>query len=58
MENMVIDDRLLPPHPPPPPSDFIVDRPKALFCFDSLVFLDAVCGYNLLFLLHIKIENM
>ena len=36
--------------PPLPPSTFITVRPKA----DSLVVLDVVCGYVLLFLLDIK----
>ena len=30
---------------------------RRLFCFDSLVVLDVVCGYVLLVLLDIKIEN-
>ena len=31
--------------------------PRRLFCFGSLVVLDVVCGYVLLFVLDIKIEN-
>ena len=31
--------------------------PRRLFCFGSLLGLDVVCGYVLLFLLDIKIKN-
>ena len=31
--------------------------PSRLFCFGSLVVLDMVCGYVLLFLFDIKIEK-
>ena len=37
-----------------PPSNFIAGH---LFCFGSLVVLDVVCGYSLIFLLDITIEN-
>ena len=33
------------------------DVPRRIFCFDSSVVLDVMCGYVLLFLLDIKIEN-
>ena len=38
------------------PSNFITGRPKAALYFGSLVVLDVVCGYVLLFLLDIKID--
>ena len=43
---------------PTTPSNFSTGRlPRQLFCFGSLVVLDVVCGYVLLFFLDIKIEN-
>ena len=44
-------------HSPKSPSNFIAGHPKAALLFCSLVVLDVVCGYVLLFLLDIKIEN-
>ena len=40
---------------PPPPVILVLAAPR--WCFGSLVVLDVVCGYVLLFLLDIKIEN-
>ena len=41
---------------PPTPVILLLAVPRRLFCFGSLVVLDVVCGYFLLFLLDIKIE--
>ena len=42
---------------PLPPSSFIACRPKTALLFGSLVVLDVVSKYGVLFLLDIKIEN-
>ena len=38
-------------------SNFLLAVPRQLFCFDSLVDLDVVCGYFFLFVFEMKIEN-
>ena len=40
-----------------PPVILLLAVPRRLFCFGSMVVLDVVYGYVLLFLLDIKIEN-
>ena len=39
-----------------PPSNLLLAVPTRLFCFGSLVVLDVVCRYLLLFVLYINIE--
>ena len=46
---------ILSPHPPP--VILLLTVPTLLFCFGPFVVLDVVCGYVLLFLFDIKIEN-
>ena len=43
--------------PPPPLVIILLSVPRRLFCFGSLVVLDVVCNYVLLFVLDIKNEN-
>ena len=43
---------------PPPPVILLLAAPRRLFCFGSLVVLDVVCGYVLLFLLDMKIKKI
>ena len=50
------DCKLVYPSPPPPVIP-LLGVPRRLFCFGSLVVLDVVCGYVLLILSNIKIEN-
>ena len=39
-----------------PPAILLLAAPRRLFCFGSLVILDVVCRYLLLFLLYINIK--
>ena len=50
-------DRKLVEDLPTSPVIKLLDVPRRLFCFGSFVGLDVVCGYVLLFLLGIRIEN-
>ena len=52
------DRKLVYPPPSPPPVIPLLGVPRRLFCFGYLVVLDVVCGYVLLILSDIKIENI
>ena len=55
--NLSLKASIIPPPCPPPPVILLLAVQRLLFCFGSLVVLDVVCDYVLLFLLDLKIEN-
>ena len=50
----LLDRKLV--HPPPNPVILLLAVPRRIFCFGSLVILDVVCRYLLLFVLYINIK--